>query len=123
MEVLGSTYETNAGKDVLGSREGAAVFVAMFLGENGNRQDPLANPLFATVQGLPPILIQAAGDDMLLDDSLRFYSKATAVGVDVTLHVAPGTQHVYQFMAGASARADEAVAQAAAWVRTKIGLN
>jgi len=123
MEMLGSTYETNAGKDVLGSREGASVFVSMFLGAKGDRRDPLANPLYAILQGLPPILIQAAGDDMLLDDSLRFHSKALAAGVDVTLHVAPNTQHVYQFMAGASERADQAVAAAAAWVRPKLGLN
>jgi len=28
-----------------------------FLGEGGNRQDPLANPLLADLKGLPPFYI------------------------------------------------------------------
>jgi acetyl esterase/lipase len=41
----------------------------MFLGEGGNRQDPLANPLHADLRGFPLIYIQTGGDETLLDDS------------------------------------------------------
>lgn len=122
MEALGATYESNFGKDKLGSREATLQFVGLFLGENGDRHDPFANPLHADLSGLPPILIQVGGDDCLLDDSKAFYDRARAAGVDVSLEIAPDMQHVFHFLAGAAPEADEAIARAGAWLRTQLGI-
>ncbi len=89
LEALGASYETNHGKDALGSREGTLSAASVFLGETGNPRDPLANPLYADLRGSPPILIQVGGHDVLLDDSTSFYERARAAGVDITLQVAP----------------------------------
>lgn len=122
VEATGASYEINANKDKLGSREATLAFVSVFLGPDGNRKDPLANPLLADLKGLPPMLLQVGGDDVLLDDSKAFLAKAQASGVDVTLEIEPDMQHVYHFLAGASPEADAAVWRAAAWGRTKINL-
>ena len=49
---------------------------SMFLGERGNPKDPLASPIHADLKGLPPVYIQADGDETLLDDSQRLADRA-----------------------------------------------
>jgi acetyl esterase/lipase len=57
---------------------------------------PTASPLRASLQGLPPVLIQAGSHEVLLDDSVRFAGHASAAHVAVTLEVTPGVPHVFQ---------------------------
>ena len=51
---------------------------------------PLASPLFASLAGLPPLLIQVGTADVLLSDSERLAAAATAAGADVTLEIGAG---------------------------------
>jgi epsilon-lactone hydrolase len=95
----------------------------MFLGEGGNRRDPLANPLYADLAGLPPMYIQTGADEALLDDSRALAELARKSGVDVTLEVVPEMQHVFQFLAGTAPEADAAIQRLADWVRPKLGLG
>jgi len=98
------------------------VMATTFLGEGGDRRDPMANPLYADLRGLPPIYIQVGGDETLLDDSRRLAECARKAGVDVRLDVYPEMQHVFHFSAGHSPEADEAIGRLAEWVRPKLGL-
>jgi epsilon-lactone hydrolase len=59
---------------------------------------PLASPLFASLSGLPPLLIQVGTADVLLSDSERLARAAAEAGVDVTLEVGPDLPHVYQLL-------------------------
>jgi epsilon-lactone hydrolase len=59
---------------------------------------PLASPLFASLTGLPPLLIQVGTADLLLSDSERLAAAARDAGVDVTLEVGEGLPHVYQLL-------------------------
>jgi acetyl esterase/lipase len=93
-----------------------------FLGDGGNLQDPLANPLNADLKGLPPIYIQTGGDETLLDDSRKLADLARKSGVDVTLEIVPEMQHVFQFLAGTAPEGDAAISRLASWVRPKLGL-
>jgi monoterpene epsilon-lactone hydrolase len=61
---------------------------------------PLASPLFASLAGLPPLLVQVGTADLLLSDSERLAAAAAQAGVDVTLQVGEGLPHVYQLMLG-----------------------
>ena len=61
---------------------------------------PLASPLFASLTGLPPLLIQVGTADLLLSDSERLATAAAAAGVDVTLEIGEGLPHVYQLLLG-----------------------
>jgi acetyl esterase/lipase len=58
MDATGETFETNAAKDLIVTRDLIQGMAGMFLGEGGNLQDPLANPLHADLNGFPPIYIQ-----------------------------------------------------------------
>ncbi len=61
---------------------------------------PLASPLFAGLDGLPPLLILVGTADLLLSDSERLARAAVDAGVDVELHVAEALPHVYPLMLG-----------------------
>jgi epsilon-lactone hydrolase len=122
MELTGDSLTTNRENDALVQKEVVEVMAATFLGPGGNRRDPLANPLYADLHGLPPIYIQVGGDETLLDDSRRLAERAGAAGVEVKLDVFPQMQHVFHFAAGHAPEADDAIRQLADWVRPKLGL-
>ena len=122
MEANSATFNSNRDKDALVQREIVLGMASTFLGQGGNPEDPLANPLLADLRGLPPMYIQVGGDETLLDDSRNLAELARRAGVDVTLEVEPGMQHVYHFLAGSAPEADAAIARLAAWVRPKLGL-
>ena len=123
MDATGETFETNAGKDLLVTREIIQTMASMFLGEGGKRQDPLANPLYGDLKGVPPMYIQTGADETLLDDSRKLADLARKAGADVTLEIVPEMQHVFQFLAGTAPEADAAIRRLADWVRPKIGLE
>jgi monoterpene epsilon-lactone hydrolase len=61
---------------------------------------PLASPLFASMSGLPPLLVLVGTADLLLSDSERLAAAATEAGVDVTLEIGEGLPHVYPILLG-----------------------
>ena len=78
---------------------------------------PLASPVFADLAGLPPLLCVVGGDEILLDDSIRLVRNAGSAGVDATLFIASGMQHIFPIWAGAFPEADAAIALIGNWVR------
>jgi monoterpene epsilon-lactone hydrolase len=80
---------------------------------------PLASPLFASMSGLPPLLIQVGTADVLLSDSERLAAAAAEAGVDVTLEIGEGLPHVYQLMLG-TPEAAEATEQAGTFLRARV---
>jgi len=122
LEITGETLVSNREKDAIVQKEVVEVMATTFLGEGGNRKDPLANPLYADLKGLPPMYIQVGGDETLLDDSRRLAECARKAGVDVRLDEFPEMQHVFHFSAGHAPEADDAIRKLAEWVRPKLGL-
>ena len=53
----------------------------------------------------------------LLDDARRLHDRATEAGVQATLSVVDGMQHVFPFLAGRAPEADEEIGKIAAWYR------
>ncbi|MGH9000147.1 MAG: alpha/beta hydrolase [Acidimicrobiia bacterium] len=122
MELSGETMDSRAATDALVSRPLAEQMVGLYIAD-ASPVDPLANPLHADLSGLPPAYVEAGDDEMLLDDAVRFAQLAEKAGVDVTLNVEPGMQHVFQCLAGRAPEADRAVAAIGAWLRPKLGLG
>ena len=58
-----------------------------------------------------------------MDDTLRFEKKAQAARVEITVDEFPEMQHVFQFMAGRTPEADEAVRRMTTWMRPKLDLG
>jgi epsilon-lactone hydrolase len=80
---------------------------------------PLASPLFASLAGLPPLLVQAGTADLLFSDSQRLASAAAEAGVDVTLQIGEGLPHVYPILLG-TPEAAEATEQSGKFLRTRV---
>ena len=81
---------------------------------------PLISPLYADLRGLPPLLIQAGNDDMLLDDATRLAERAKAAGVDVTLEVWDRMWHVFHLHAPKLPEARRAIDAIGAFVRQRF---
>jgi monoterpene epsilon-lactone hydrolase len=81
---------------------------------------PLASPLFASLAGLPPLLIQVGTADLLLSDAERLAAAATAAGIAVRLEVGDGLPHVYQLLLG-TPEAAEATLRIGAFLRDHVG--
>ncbi len=122
MEITGETVTTNEEKDHFVKRAVIEHMSATFLGENGNRKDPLATPLYADLAGLPPFYVQVGGDETLVDDSRNFVAKVEAAGGEIKFDTYPEMQHVFHFLAGTAPEADQAIADQAAWIKPKLGL-
>ena len=80
---------------------------------------PLASPLFASLAGLPPLLIQVGTADLLLSDSERLAAAAAQAGVDVTLQIGEGLPHVYQILLG-TPEAAEATEEIGKFLRAQV---
>jgi monoterpene epsilon-lactone hydrolase len=81
---------------------------------------PAASPLFASLAGLPPLLIVSGTADLLLSDSERLADAARAAGVDVTLELGDGLPHVYPLADGTpeAARATDEIGR---FLRAHLG--
>src|SRR5439155_21876096 len=78
---------------------------------------PLASPGSADCAGLPPLLCIVGGDEILLDGSICLVRSAGTGGIDATLFIAAGMQHVFPIWAGAFPEADAAITLVGEWVR------
>lgn len=56
---------------------------------------PLISPLFGELEKLPPSLIFAGGDEIMLDDARLLHEKLLASGCKSRLEIAPGMWHGY----------------------------
>ena len=90
-----ATDLTCSGESMRDSREVFMKDMAMYAGDY-----PLdtvgISPLFGDMAGLPPLLIQAASDESLLDDSTRLEKRASDAGVSVDMQLFDDAFHVFQ---------------------------
>lgn len=82
-------------------------------------RDPLASPVYATVDGLPPTLLQVGTDEVLLSDAQRMRDILRAAGVAVAYQEYARRWHVFQVNAGMLADADRALASVADFLRER----
>jgi epsilon-lactone hydrolase len=116
MHCTGETLVTNAATDALITIPLLEGMIAGVLAEGKiDPATPLANPLYADFTGFPRLYINAGAAEALLDNATRLADRAKVAGVDVTLSVADGMQHVFPILAGNAAEADAEIAKIAAW--------
>ena len=86
----------------------------------GTRSDPLASPAHAAADdltGLAPVLLQAAANEVLADDSATVAERIAAVGGDVTLELCPEAFHVWQMAGPGVPESEEALGSLTRFVR------
>jgi acetyl esterase/lipase len=80
--------------------------------------DSKVSPLRADHRGLPPLLIQAASDDLLAPDAELLAASASKASVDVTYTRWPNMWHDFALLPGLVTAADSALTQSAWFVTT-----
>ena len=117
MEQIGTTLETNHATDALVNKAILQGMTGMFLGETGSRTNPLANPLKASYQGFPRLYIAVGSAEALLDNATDLARLSRDAGVNVTLSVVDGMQHVFPILAGRASEADKELGRVAEWFK------
>lgn len=94
----------------------------LYAGGN-NMANPLISPLYADLTSFPPLFLQAAGDDTLLDDSIRLYEKWKASGVDITLELWEDMWHVWHHFADTVPEARQAMNNLGVFIKKRLGID
>lgn len=78
------------------------------LGFRVSPANPVASPLRGRLDQLPPTLIHATDQEMLLDNARRYTALARNAGSPVNLHIWPGLVHVWHMFRQQLPEAEEA---------------
>jgi acetyl esterase/lipase len=120
LAMTGESYTRNARSDFLLERRHLEYWRQLYVGDR-DPCDPRVSPLYADLQGLPPLLIQVGDAELLLSDSTCFAERARTAGVDVTLEVWDGGQHDQQIAANLLPEAREAIAHIGEFIDNRLG--
>lgn len=89
-------YSTQPSKDPSLTPGRLRSFAAWYVGRL-NPHDPRASPLFADVQGLPPILVHVAEGEFFEDEAHEFASIIAGSGGHITVEVWQNVMHVWHW--------------------------
>lgn len=78
---------------------------------------PMISPLFADMQGFPPVFIQASTTEVFTDQAVRLAKHLKECSVPHELHLWPDMLHVWQVMWQFIPEGDAAIDQAAAFMK------
>ncbi|NHI08110.1 esterase [Streptomyces sp. KO7888] len=120
LTLAGGSIRSKEGVDPIFTEADVRAYADLYVGA-GDRAAPLASPVFADLAGLPPLLVQAGANEILLDDAVRLAGRAGAADVEVTLEVGPGLPHVYPLHYGRLDEADAALDRAARFLTARLG--
>ena len=95
LAATGESARTNSSRCAMFTHESFGRAAQYYVGDR-DRCAPLASPLYADLQGLPPLLIHVGTDETLLDDSRRLAERAQRAGVKTQLKTWPAVPHVWQ---------------------------
>ena len=88
----GASYETNRDNDPSLTQELLDFYAKCY---TQDPTDPLCSPVRGDLTGLPPSLLFAGGDEILLDDARTLHDRLKAAGCRSKLFIAPGRWHAY----------------------------
>ena len=88
----GASYETNRDNDPSLTQELLEFYAKCY---TQDPTDPLCSPVRGDMTGLPPSLLFAGGDEILLDDARTLHDRLKAAGCRSKLIIAPGRWHAY----------------------------
>lgn len=92
LTVSAVSYAANAATDPLFSAESASLAADLYL-QGEDARHPFASPLFAPVEGFPPVLLSVGEGEVLFDDAVAFGKRLRAEGVEVDYAPVAGMTH------------------------------
>ena len=83
-----------AGEDPIIERDTLTYMVTNYF-QSAAADDPLVSPIYGDFRGLPPLLIQAGRNEVLVDEAARLNEKAQDAGMDVTCELYDERLHIF----------------------------
>lgn len=111
----GESFERHARHDFVG-KEHCLLAAREYL----SGKDPAAgdvSPLFASMSGLPPVLVQAGALETLVDQIRAFEKHANADGAALTYSEYPAMVHVWHLLRSVTPEGQRAIDEAGAFIR------
>lgn len=115
----GASAQGNNGKCAMFRPENLEAFATAYLA-GASPRDPLVSPVFAEMNGLPPLLFQVGSTELLLDDARRVHERVVQAGGRSRLTVYDDVPHCWQMLAGVVPEADAALQEIATFVREHL---
>jgi monoterpene epsilon-lactone hydrolase len=122
----GESYANFPEKDPVINQKLAIGMGMVYMGEGRAAKDtPLASPLYADLQGLPPFFVVAGDWEAIHSDSSRFVDKVKAAGGEAEFLVGEGLLHIYPLFASIIEEGQQAIDQIGKFVqdRTPVGVS
>ncbi len=119
LATTGASLDTNEASDAMFRKVHIVESARRYLGD-ADPKAPLASPLYADIEGLPPLLIFASESEVLRDDATRLKDRLDAVGVDATLITEDGLIHVWPIFPGRFPEAKKSIRQIAEFIRERM---
>jgi len=105
--------------DPMLTRQGLQDFADAYLQGEGP-DHPLASPALGDLHGLPPMLLQAGGAEILASDTTLLAERAGLAGVEVRAEIWPEMIHVWHAFSPWLGAGRRAIDEAAVWVKGKL---
>ena len=105
--------------DPMLTRQGLQDFADAYLQGEGP-DHPLASPALGDLHGLPPMLLQAGGAEILASDTTLLAERAGLAGVEVRAEIWPEMIHVWHAFYPMLGAARRAIAEAGGWMQGRL---
>jgi acetyl esterase/lipase len=83
--------------------------------------DPGVSPLYADLEGYPPLLVTCGGNEMFRDEIREFVVRAGRAGVDVDYYEAPEMEHVFLILSPTATSSTAAISDVRDFVTEVVG--
>jgi acetyl esterase/lipase len=110
LALTGASLISNAAADPMLNADDLPQLVQHYLA-GADPRTPYASPLYGDPAGLPPVLIQVGGDEILRDDAVRMAARLREHNPHSRLEVWPRMPHVWQLFVPVLPEAHRAIAQ------------
>ena len=120
MEGTGDSMTSRADMDPMVQSEGLVGMAGLYL-DGADPRTPLAAPLYADLNGLPPLLIQVGSRETLFDDAVRLDENARASGVETAFEEWADMIHVWHVFAPMLDEGQQAIERMGEFMREKWG--
>ena len=118
-DVSGATLHQPPAGDPLLQQAWLEQGVSAYCPAGMDRRNPALSPLYAELQGLPPLLVQVGEDEILLRQSQLLAERAMAAGVACQLELYQRQWHVFQINCGLLPSADQALQRVLDFLRQR----